>query len=274
MKEYNQILDYFLENHFGTELPVLAILSALPQKESINIIEAILEYDFYNTAAYWKLSMAYLRNGDKQKAMNLLDNAFKNNYLSESINKDYKQDLFEEEEQYKGNYGSSETYEQTVELIESQVELETKNAYSKFVSLVYRFIDSKTSAQRDRYPTMQEIPMQEFGFSPSSYIVWAGGQYIESGVVNAFINAKLIGPSGNNKIQVFINNESVSRIIAPIFEFDSFMANIDRLILRNSNQSDYDHKIPFACSIFTCNREIVKLAFTFKNQEKMLEVIK
>lgn len=66
--KYAAILAYFDRHPFGTEMPVLTLLSTLPPSDRCAILEVIRNKNPANIDVYDKLSMAYLKNGDEKKA--------------------------------------------------------------------------------------------------------------------------------------------------------------------------------------------------------------
>jgi hypothetical protein len=139
MKNYDVFLEYFQKRPFGSEMPVLSILSTLPPEDRCRIIERVLELDITNVEAYNKLSMAYIKNNQKNKAFELLKNANKNGNLSNSSYQVLNNKLIELDNNYRGNYGSALGYEQTIEILETKVSSDIKSSHSIFYNIVYNF---------------------------------------------------------------------------------------------------------------------------------------
>jgi len=70
--KYETIISYFKSHGFGTEMPVLTLLSTLPPRDRCIILEILWEKDQSNIEIYNKLSMAYLKNGQELKALSFL----------------------------------------------------------------------------------------------------------------------------------------------------------------------------------------------------------
>lgn len=66
------IIEYFYNHPIGTEPPVLTILSSLPPCKRIYILERVSQRDQGNILLIDKLAMAYLKNGEKENAMQYL----------------------------------------------------------------------------------------------------------------------------------------------------------------------------------------------------------
>ncbi len=66
-------------------MPVLTVLSYLPPSDRVIILEHLLNQDSTNLEIYNKLSLAYLKSGNYQKAISLLDNG-KNKQVLDSFN--------------------------------------------------------------------------------------------------------------------------------------------------------------------------------------------
>lgn len=77
------IIEYFKKHRFGSEAPVLTLLSALPPKSRVKIIEEIRKNDEFNEWTIDKLSMAYLKSGDIEKSKEFLKECLENNYIDD-----------------------------------------------------------------------------------------------------------------------------------------------------------------------------------------------
>lgn len=83
------IIEYFKKYRFGSEAPVLTLLSALPPRSRVKIIEEVRKNDEFNEWTIDKLSMAYLKSGDIGKSKEFLKKCLKNNYIDEQVYDDY-----------------------------------------------------------------------------------------------------------------------------------------------------------------------------------------
>lgn len=78
---HQQIINYFLRNGFGTEMPILTHFSILHISDRIFIIENLIENGLENIHIYDKLSIAYAKNGDTEKSLEVLKNGFDKNHI-------------------------------------------------------------------------------------------------------------------------------------------------------------------------------------------------
>lgn len=69
----NRIIEYFKDKPFGTEPPVMSFFSYLPPLDRVIILKEIFEFQ-KNISVIDKLSMAYLKNGDYDKAIFFIKN--------------------------------------------------------------------------------------------------------------------------------------------------------------------------------------------------------
>jgi len=81
--KYADILAYFDRHPFGSEMPVLTLLSTLPPRDRCSILEVIRAKDPSNVEVYNKLSMAYLKNGQESKARELLQEGLETDALDD-----------------------------------------------------------------------------------------------------------------------------------------------------------------------------------------------
>ena len=139
MKNYSSFISYFKQKTFGSELPVLTFLSALPPEDRCKIIENVLTYDVYNVEAYSKLSMAYLKNDEITKAFDLLKQANTKGYLNNDYYQIFKIKIEDLNKTYQGNFGSANSYLQTISILENRVDEKMKQEYLEFYNLVYFF---------------------------------------------------------------------------------------------------------------------------------------
>ena len=77
------VIEYFYNHPVGTEPPVLTMLSSLPPCKRIYILERVSQKDQGNIMLIDKLTMAYLKNGEKENAMQYLKSEKYNGNLDE-----------------------------------------------------------------------------------------------------------------------------------------------------------------------------------------------
>mgnify|MGYP001661374888 FL=1 len=77
------VIEYFYNHPVGTEPPVLTMLSSLPPCKRIYILERVSKKDQGNIMLIDKLAMAYLKNGEKENAMQYLKSEKDNGNLDE-----------------------------------------------------------------------------------------------------------------------------------------------------------------------------------------------
>jgi hypothetical protein len=144
---YQPFIEYFNKRKFGSEMPVLTILSYLPPSDRCSILMILLNEDSTNVEIYNKLSMALIKDGKYGDAITLLSDAKDENYLS-SYNHNILLEKIEHLLQSQGsNFGSSISYEQTIQLVE-QGKPTLKNigmfeVCSEFNQIVIDFCNSK-----------------------------------------------------------------------------------------------------------------------------------
>jgi len=139
MKNYNSILMYFDKFSFGSQLPVLSILSSLPPFDRCEIIKQIIGKGSNNIEAYSKLSMAYLKDGNREEAFNLLKNANQKGNIDDYSFKILSNKIIGLDNAYQGNFGSAQGYDQTIGILENLVSESSKTEFSEFYNIVYQF---------------------------------------------------------------------------------------------------------------------------------------
>ena len=70
--EHIGFIKYFKRHRFGSEPPVMSILSLLPPKDRCEILEEIRAFDPNNIHVFDKLSMAYMKSGRMEQGLQLL----------------------------------------------------------------------------------------------------------------------------------------------------------------------------------------------------------
>ncbi len=77
-------IKYFEKYKFGTQPPVMTILSSLPPVYRVRILEKLWNNDIDNLNIIDKLSMAYLKNGELKKSLDFLEEIHKKNIIDEN----------------------------------------------------------------------------------------------------------------------------------------------------------------------------------------------
>lgn len=309
-KNYEAILLYFNKYSFGSQLPVLSILSSLPPVDRCVIIEQILVKDKSNIEAYSKLSLAYLKKGDKKKAYDLLSNANKYGNISNINYKILNNNLIEIDKSYNGNFGSAQSYDQVISILENRVTSEMKNEYHEFYNLIYTFAQENLSPnlsniieelfnqpkEKDESDLFDRINKSGFSFTPSKYEIWMKGKCIKSGNTSGKIVAEVMKLETTKSaiIQIRVSDETLQNDIKLLNDFDIFFKSNGRYMLATipsnkaeneciglsnlrlikgstRNQKIFNKIEPFGCSIFPSNDKISKVSFAFNNPEKLIE---
>lgn len=146
----------------------------------------------------------------------------------------------------------------------------------------------------DKYPSLQRVDKQDFGFLPSRYEIWKGGQLIESGKTNAPIIAKVLREEGKEIVGVMYVDPNVNNQIAQQQFYDEFITSNDRLMLltvpqqtnaennmaiqmfkmtigATRNFKNFNPNEAYCCNLYTVNGSIEKMTFSFSNPEKLIE---
>lgn len=120
-------------------MPVLSILSSLPPVDRCEIIKKIIGKESKNLEAYSKLSMAYLKDGKREEAFNLLKDANQKGNLDDYNYNIINNKLIGLDNAYQGNFGSAQSYDQTIGILENLVSENLKNEFSEFYNIIYQF---------------------------------------------------------------------------------------------------------------------------------------
>jgi len=142
---YSSLISYFKSNKFGSEPPVMTILSNLPPKDRCMILEETLKDDPNNFRVYDKLSMAYMKDTKLSAAMNCLLAGRHAGFLSSQNYETLKNKIEFMSVQYNGNFGSSTSYIQSLQCIErdyAQTILQGQD-YSVFYNIIKDFCENK-----------------------------------------------------------------------------------------------------------------------------------
>jgi hypothetical protein len=134
-------VDYFKSKPFGSEPPVMTILSNLPPKDRCGILSEILKSDPTNVNIYDKLSMAYLKNNDMSAALHCLETGRRSGNLSNQNYSVLKSKIESMNEQYGGRFGSSTNYAEALQGIErNRAQMSAMGAdFSEFVGVIKAF---------------------------------------------------------------------------------------------------------------------------------------
>lgn len=141
--DYQPFINYFNKKRFGSEMPVLTILSYLPTSDRCSILSQLVMLDPNNVEIYNKYSMALMKNGNYQEARQLLDNALNKGKLDRSNYSALKEKIEFLHQQRGSNFGSTTDYHQTLDLIENSKD-QLKNMgmtamYREFVQIITNF---------------------------------------------------------------------------------------------------------------------------------------
>lgn len=116
--KYASLVNYFKENTFGSEPPVMTILSNLPPKDRCAILEEVLKTDPTNINVYDKLSMAYLKSNNLSAAHNCLEKGRRSGSLSSQNYTVLKGKIDAMNQQFGGVFNSSTNYAQALQGVE------------------------------------------------------------------------------------------------------------------------------------------------------------
>lgn len=120
-KDYSKFTDYFKRNGFNTIPYLLKILSYLPPADRIEILESLIEFFPNNVNLYDKLSMATLKNGNYDKAIKIIEEAYRRNNLNRDYYNQLKGKIDFLHKERKGRYGSSNDYQMTLSLLRNDM---------------------------------------------------------------------------------------------------------------------------------------------------------
>lgn len=150
-KDYLKFINYFKINGFNTIPYLLKILSYLPPNDRCIILNSVVEFFPYDINVYDKLSMALLKNGEFDKAVEVLDNAFNNQYLNIEYYNQLKRkiEFLFRERGY--NFGESQNYQMAYSLL--QIDMNKSfdlswdenyiKAYNEFCEIMKEFCESQ-----------------------------------------------------------------------------------------------------------------------------------
>ena len=126
---------YFQRYQFGTQMPVLTFFSCLPPHDRVTVLQEIVRYDDKNEVAYEKLSMALLKTGQKQKANQLVEQAFVQNLLDRPVYEYLLNKLALLDATYSGDYGISTSYADARQALAKYIDASNKTVFRDFLSI-------------------------------------------------------------------------------------------------------------------------------------------
>ena len=154
-KRYEKFFSYFNERGFGTEPPILTIFSFLPPKDRVIILEHLSEKNPSNKEVINKLSMALLKNGDKAKAKKILLKA-KSNAVLNDFEYENLQSKIETLANYNSSLGSSIDYNDTLNLLRSNLDNNVSNTYSRFIQIMHEYCNIRLKQNPELVKTVYE----------------------------------------------------------------------------------------------------------------------
>ena len=182
-KRYVTIVNYFRLRRFGSEPPVLAILSFLPLRDRCLILTEVLRGDPYNVTLHKKLSMAILKTGKLEDALEFLADAAQKGFLTWYDEQALREKILLLHEPRTEDYGSAATYYDTLAKIRD--EWPKLHSDPEIASLAQDFVTVLTD-----YCVM-EIADNEYAQDPSEDPI-----DVEKLVEKADFNAMLLGSRG------------------------------------------------------------------------------
>lgn len=151
-------------------------------------------------------------------------------------------------------------------------------------------------AQFDNWPPFQDFSFQEFEFPVDRYEEWVAGQMISSGPAHFIVRFKYntggfftkkisidVKIDGNPFLQKILSNfkfdratTSGDRILFYIAAEESNIQNTSVMMLSNLVSSTrrtkyFDSNEPVLGSVFTINKNVAKVSFSFGNPDRLIE---
>jgi tetratricopeptide (TPR) repeat protein len=156
---YIEILAYFDRHPFGTEMPVLSMLSDLPPRDRCVILEALREKYPSNVEVYNKLSLAYLKDGQYEKAHFILNEGRRSGVLSMNIYMELKEKIESINAHIMGvkrpsdqtiilGVSSSKAYAETLSKI--QLYTPTERSFGEFCRILIRLCQMKGDRKEEK----------------------------------------------------------------------------------------------------------------------------
>lgn len=145
--KYDAIIEYFQRHRFGSQPPVMSILSRLPIKDRCEILSHLHSLDPSNVYIYDKITMAYAKSGDKVNATKYLKDGI-NRKVVDAFTASHFAEKIEHFAQNAGNLGSTQNHSQALQLIKQDMSLEDEEMRvqcAEFNRIVCEFCESQIS---------------------------------------------------------------------------------------------------------------------------------
>ncbi len=149
--------------------------------------------------------------------------------------------------------------------------------------------------QYDEWPAMQFFTFDEFTFSSRNFIYYELGSIKRNGLFNCSIYYKCVGGLHSNAgIKVIIKGNPIPNLLMSVLTFDKAICLNDRILLFSTpaetnvnnitlnvlssevgytcDAKYYSSNEPVVASIFTINRNIVKVSFSLSDPDRVIEI--
>lgn len=140
--------DYFRQRRFGSEPPVMSLLSLLPPKDRCEILEDARANDPANINIFDKLSMAYMKSNRMELGLNLIAQGVASGNLSYENGVILRQKLESMQANHRGNFGSTQNYGDCKALLTSHVqEMRSNGTYAQlkaFCDVMENYLNKRT----------------------------------------------------------------------------------------------------------------------------------
>ena len=117
-EKYVNIISYFSKRRFGSEPPIMSMLSRLPLSDRIIILDFLIYHDPMNLHLCDKLSMAFSKVGELAKANQVLDEGRRRGVINDFNYPLMKESLVEFAART-GQLGSSINYQEALSQLQS-----------------------------------------------------------------------------------------------------------------------------------------------------------
>ena len=125
---------YFIKHPLGSENEVMTILSALPPRSRVYILSVLWKNDKSNIDIIDKLSMAYLKNGDKDGSIKFLNDLLDNNYITKQYHTIFLQKI-NNLSKYLGHFDISRNIMDTKRIFQLLCPDNVINEYQEFINI-------------------------------------------------------------------------------------------------------------------------------------------
>ena len=146
-EKYSSILSYFYRHDFGTEMPVLTLLSTLPPRDRCVILEILWQKDPDNIEIYNKLSMAYLKNGDEHSARAFLQKGYDIGALDDDIFQQLNDKISFFASNMHAAQKPSQSYTDTLILLRSRFANDEHGQYREFYNILIELCNSSSAKE-------------------------------------------------------------------------------------------------------------------------------